>query len=39
MFSFEYISPFWYQQEAQEPGFLIQKDRRGFDPKKISPIH
>jgi hypothetical protein len=29
MFSFEYIAPFWYQQEAQEPGFLIRKDRRG----------
>jgi hypothetical protein len=20
MFSFEYIAPFWYQQEAQDPG-------------------
>jgi hypothetical protein len=29
MFSFEYIAPFRYQQEAQEPGFLIRKDRRG----------
>ena len=29
MFSFEYIAPFWYQKEAQEPGFLIRKDRRG----------
>ena len=29
MFSFEYIAPFWYQQEAQEPGFLIRKDRWG----------
>ena len=29
MFSFEYIAPFWLQQEAQEPGFLIRKDRRG----------
>ena len=29
MFYFEYIAPFWYQQEAQEPGFLIRKDRRG----------
>ena len=29
MFSFEYIAPFWYQQEAQEAGFLIRKDRRG----------
>ena len=28
MFSFQYIAPFWYQQEAQEPGFLIRKDRR-----------
>ena len=29
MFSFEYIAPFWYQQEAQEPGFVLRKDRRG----------
>jgi hypothetical protein len=24
MFCFEYIAPFWYQQEAQEPGFIIR---------------
>ena len=29
MFSFEYIAPFWYQQESQESGFLIRNDRRG----------
>jgi hypothetical protein len=29
MCSFEYIAPFWYQQEALEPDFLIRKDRRG----------
>ena len=29
MLSFEYIAPFLYQKEAQEPGFLIRKDRSG----------
>jgi hypothetical protein len=29
MFSFEYIAPFWYEQEARESGFVIWKDRRG----------
>jgi hypothetical protein len=29
VFFWIYIAPFWYQQEAQEPGFLTRKDRRG----------
>jgi hypothetical protein len=31
MFCFECIAPppFWYQQEAQEPGFNTRLDRRG----------
>ena len=28
MFYFEYIAHFWYQQEAQEPGFIIGRTCR-----------